>query len=105
MVEMFKNSKFAPTEILSQGLKEIEEKKKNIGKTCDIKLLQKEIVESYKKILVEARKKFEVTQPELKLVTRELHAGKSTRAGARNLVIPANSIFDFSNQLVGVESD
>ena len=57
MVEMFKNSKFAPTEILNQGLKEIEAKRKNIAKTCDIKALRREIVDSYMKILVDARKK------------------------------------------------
>jgi len=105
MIEMFKNSKFAPTEIINQGLKEIEARRKNIAKTCDIKALRKEIVESYKKILVEARKKLEVAtvQPELKLTIRELQAGKSTLYAQKNNLLPANSIFDYNNQLVGVE--
>ena len=39
----------------------------------------------------------------MKLTIRELQAGESTRASQRNLVLPVNSIFDYNNQLVGVE--
>ncbi len=55
-------------------------------------------MESYKKILAEARKKFEQGTPraDLKLTIRECDAGKSNRASQRNLVLP-------TNYLVGVE--
>ena len=58
MIEMFKNSRFTPTEDMNGILQKIEGKKKNVGKTYDAKALRKEIVDSYKKILAEARKKF-----------------------------------------------
>ena len=60
---------------------------------------------SYKKILAEARKKFEQGTPraDLKLKIRECEAGKSTRVSQRNLVLPANNVFDYNNYLVGVE--
>ena len=56
--------------------------------------------------MFEAQKQFE-DFPKSKLVLRELQTGKSTRAGAydRDIIIPSNSIFDFNNYLVGVESD
>ena len=67
--------------------------------------MKKEIVDNYKKILAEARKKFEQGTPraDLKLTIRECEAGKSTRVGQRNLVLPANNVFDYNNYLVGVE--
>ena len=58
MIEMFKNSRFAPTADLNEILKKTEGKQKSVGKTYDAKALRKEIVDSYKKILAEARKKF-----------------------------------------------
>ncbi len=62
-------------------------------------------MDSYKKILAEARKKFEQGTPraDLKLTIRECAAGKSTRASQRNLVLPTNNVFDYNNYLVGVE--
>jgi len=76
---MLENSKFASKEILNQGLKEIEVKRKNIDIT---KALRKEIVDSYRKILAEARKKLTLqTATTSRLVIRELQAGKSTRVG------------------------
>ena len=62
-------------------------------------------MDSYKKILAEARKKFEkgTLRADLKLTIRECEAGKSTRVGQRNLVLPTNNVFDYNNYLVGVE--
>ena len=62
-------------------------------------------MDSYKKILAEARKKFEQGTPraDLKLTIRECEAGKSTRGSQRNLVLPTNNVFDYNNYLVGVE--
>ncbi len=104
---MFKNSKFAPTTEINEMLLKIEGKKKNFGKKYDINVLRKNIVENYSKILVDARKVFAVesVKPDLKLTLRECEAGKSTRVSQRNLVLPANKIFDFGNQLIGVEYD
>ncbi len=104
---MFKNSKFAPTAGINEMLLEIEGKKKNFGKKYDINVLRKNIMENYSKILVDARKVFAVesVKPDLKLTLRECEAGKSTRASQRNLVLPANNIFDFGNQLIGIEWD
>jgi hypothetical protein len=86
-------------------LLEIEGKKKNFGKKYDINVLKKNIVENYSKILVDARKVFAVesVKPDLKLTLRQCEAGKSTRVSQRNLVLPTNNIFDFGNQLIGVE--
>ena len=107
MIEMFKDSKFAPTAGISGMLQEIEVKKKNAGKKYDEKAMKKEIVDGYKKILAEARKKFALGSPpaELKLKIREWEAGKSTRVSQRNLVLPLNNVFDYNNYLVGVEYD
>ncbi len=106
---MFKSSKFAPTAEINEMLLKIESKKKNFGKKYDINVLRKNIVENYSKILVDARKVFavesETVKPDLKLTLRECEAGKSTRASQRNLVLPANNIFDYDNQLIGVELD
>ncbi len=62
-------------------------------------------MDSYNKILAEARKKFEQGTPraDLKLTIRECEAGKSTKASQRNLVLPTNNVFDYNNYLVGVE--
>ena len=62
-------------------------------------------MDSYKKILAEARKKFLQVplRADLKLTIRECEAGKSTRPSQRNLVLPTNSVFDYNNYLVGVE--
>ncbi len=106
---MFKNSKFAPTTEINEMLLKIESKKKNFGKKYDINVLRKNIVENYSKILVDARKVFAVesttVKPDLKLTLRECEAGKSTAVSKRNLVLPANNIFDFGNQLIGIEFD
>ena len=61
-------------------------------------------MDSYKKILAEARKKFEKGTPraDLKLTIRECEAGKSNRASQRNLVLPTNNVFDYNNYLVAV---
>ena len=86
-------------------LQKLEDKKKNAGKKYDEKALTKEIVDGYKKILAEARKKFAqgTPQAELKLKVREWEAGKSNRVGQRNLALPANNVYDYNNYLVGVE--
>ena len=66
--------------------------------------MKKEILDCYRKILAEARKKFQHTpHAELKLKIREWEAGKSTRASQRNLVLPLNNVFDYNNYLAGVE--
>ena len=61
---------------------------------------------NFKKIIQEARSKFKVIPKDLlKLVTREVEAGKSINPKGNHLVLPANGVYDYENQLVGVEWD